>query len=291
MSTAAGAPGRPLVDCRGVYKVFGDRGGAADDRVVALQNVDLAVADGEFVTIVGASGCGKSTLLRAIGGLESHSAGSILVDGVAVAGPGVDRAMVFQNYSLYPWLTVTENIRFTRRLAAHTRGRTTASVEAALGRSDALLRLMGLEHVAHAHPNQLSGGMQQRVAIARALMSRPRILLMDEPFGALDAQTREVMHDLILHVSQLEHSTVIFVTHDVEEAIYLGQRIVLMAPRPGRVDSIHAVPLPRQRAQEMKQSPEFLQLRRTILARIRETAGMKTDLELLQKLSRQAQSI
>jgi NitT/TauT family transport system ATP-binding protein len=132
--------------------------------------------------------------------------------------------------------------------------------------------------------------MQQRVAIARALMSRPRILLMDEPFGALDAQTREVMHDLILHVSELEHSTVIFVTHDVEEAIYLGRRVVLMAPRPGRIDSIHEVPLPRQRTQDMKQSAQFLELRRTILARIRETAGMKTDLELLQKLSRQAQS-
>jgi len=287
---AATARGRALVECRGVGKVFGGGSRGDGQRIIALQDVDLAVADGEFVTIVGASGCGKSTLLRAIGGLERHSAGAILVDGAAVNGPGVDRAMVFQNYSLYPWLTVTENIRFTRQLAAHTRERTTASVEAALGRSDALLQLMGLVHVAHAHPNQLSGGMQQRVAIARALMSRPRILLMDEPFGALDAQTREVMHDLILHVSELEHSTVIFVTHDVEEAIYLGRRVVLMAPRPGRIDSIHEVPLPRHRTQDMKQSAQFLELRRKILARIRETAGMKTDLELLQKLSGQAQA-
>ena len=193
--------------------------------------------------------------------------------------------MVFQNYSLYPWLTVTQNIRFTRLLAAHTAQRTTASVEAALGRCDALIRLMGLTHVAQAHPNQLSGGMQQRVAIARALQGRPRILLMDEPFGALDAQTREVMHDLILHVSELEHSTILFVTHDVEEAIYLGKRVVLMAPRPGRIDSIHDVPLPAHRNQDMKQAPEFLALRRTILDRIRATAGMQTDLELLQKLS------
>jgi NitT/TauT family transport system ATP-binding protein len=196
--------------------------------------------------------------------------------------------MVFQNYSLYPWLTVSQNVRFTRGLSEHTRERTTASVEAASGRADTLLRLMGLAQVAGAHPNQLSGGMQQRVAIARALLSRPRILLMDEPFGALDAQTREVMHDLILHVSRLERSTVIFVTHDVEEAIYLGRRVVLMAPRPGRVDSIYEVPLPALRSQAMKQDPQFLGLRSRILERIRDTAGMKTDLELLEKLSREA---
>ncbi len=283
-AAGAGATGAaPLVECRGVFKIFG----AGATAVTALQNVDLQVGEGEFVTVVGASGCGKSTLLRAIGGLETYTAGQILVDGKPVRAPGIDRAMVFQNYSLYPWLTVAENIRFTRNLSAHTRDRTTASVEAALGRSDALIRLMGLVPAANKHPNQLSGGMQQRVAIARALMSRPRILLMDEPFGALDAQTREVMHDLILHVSQLEHSTVIFVTHDVEEAIYLGSRVVLMAPRPGRIDTIYTVPLPVRRQQEMRQSPEFLQLRSQILGRIRETAGMKTDLELLQTLSRQ----
>jgi NitT/TauT family transport system ATP-binding protein len=130
--------------------------------------------------------------------------------------------------------------------------------------------------------------MQQRVAIARALMSRPRILLMDEPFGALDAQTREVMHDLILHVCQLEHCTVIFVTHDVEEAIYLGQRVVLMAPRPGRVDTVYAVPLTQERSQSMKHQSAFLELKTAILERIRATSGMKTDLELLQRLSRTA---
>jgi NitT/TauT family transport system ATP-binding protein len=145
---------------------------------------------------------------------------------------------------------------------------------------------MGLTAVARAYPNQLSGGMQQRVAIARALMSRPRILLMDEPFGALDAQTREVMHDLILHVSELEGCTVVFVTHDVEEAIYLGRRVVLMAPRPGRIDSLYEVPLPGRRTQDMKNESAFLRLKTQILERIRETSGIKTDLELLQKLSR-----
>jgi len=272
------------IECRGVWKIFE----SGSSRTIALQDLTLAVAEGEFVTLVGASGCGKSTLLRTLAGLEPHSAGEIEAGGAPVAGPGADRAMVFQNYSLYPWLTVIQNIKFTRELAAHTRDRTSADVEAASGRADALLRVMGLAAVAGAYPNQLSGGMQQRVAIARALMSRPRILLMDEPFGALDAQTREVMHDLILHVSELEHCTVVFVTHDVEEAIYLGRRVVLMAPRPGRIDSLYDVPLPARRTQDMKHTPAFLELRARILGKIRETSGLKTDLELLQKLSRRA---
>jgi NitT/TauT family transport system ATP-binding protein len=272
--------------CRSLWKVYE----TGPSRVTALKDVTLDIADGEFVTLVGASGCGKSTLLRTLAGLEEPSAGELEVDGIPVTGPGVDRAMVFQNYSLYPWLTVTGNIKFTRQLSAHTRDRTSADVERAAGRADALLALMGLTAVASAYPNQLSGGMQQRVAIARALMSRPRILLMDEPFGALDAQTREVMHDLILHVSELERSTVVFVTHDVEEAIYLGRRVVLMAPRPGRIDSIYEVPLPPQRTQDMKLSSGFVRLKAAILERIRETSGLKTDLELLEKLSRRAVS-
>ncbi|MDE2000393.1 MAG: ABC transporter ATP-binding protein [Burkholderiales bacterium] len=271
------------IDVRHVFKRFD---GAATD---ALQDVSLGIQPNEFITFVGASGCGKSTLLRTIGGLEHQTAGELLVDGAAIHGPGPDRAMVFQHYSLYPWMTVRENIKFCRQLQAHTRDRSSADVEAAAGRADALLRLMGLSQVGEAWPNQLSGGMQQRVAIARALMGRPDILLMDEPFGALDAQTREVMHDLILHVHRLEKATIVFVTHDVEEAIYLGQRIVLMAPRPGRVDTIYDVPLPAERTQDMKHSPEFLALKRTILDRIRETSGMKTDLELLEQLSRTAQ--
>lgn len=271
------------IDVRHVFKRFE---GAPTD---ALQDVSLSIAPNEFITFVGASGCGKSTLLRTIGGLERHTAGELLVDGQSVAGPGPDRAMVFQHYSLYPWMTVRENIKFCRQLKAHTQDRSSADVEAAAGRADALLRLMGLSASADAWPNQLSGGMQQRVAIARALMGRPDILLMDEPFGALDAQTREVMHDLILHVHRLEKATIVFVTHDVEEAIYLGQRIVLMAPRPGRIDTIYDVPLPAQRTQDMKHAPEFLALKRTILDRIRETSGMKTDLDLLEQLSRTAQ--
>jgi len=263
------------IACEGLWKFFGEGAKA----VTALQDVNLQIRPNEFVTFVGASGCGKSTLLRTIAGLEPYTRGRLTVDGRPVTGPGQDRAMVFQHYSLYPWLNVSENIRFCRQLAAHTRDRSTADVEAASGRADALLRLMGLTASAKAYPNQLSGGMQQRVAIARALMGQPQMLLMDEPFGALDAQTREVMHDLILHVHRLERSTIVFVTHDVEEAIYLGQRIVLMAPRPGRIDTVY------ERSQDMKLAPEFLALKREILERIRETSGMKTDFELLRKLS------
>ena len=255
----------------------------------ALEHINLDIAPNEFVTFVGASGCGKSTLLRTIGGLETHTSGELLVDGQPVKGPDIDRAMVFQHYSLYPWLRVMENIKFCRRLkVVSDTVRGDADVEVASGRADALLNLMGLSAFAQAYPSQLSGGMQQRVAIARALMPKPQILLMDEPFGALDAQTREVMHDLIRHVHRLEKSTILFVTHDVEEAIYLGGRVVLMAPRPGRIDSIYEVPLPAERNQDMKLTAEFIALKKEILARIRETSGMNTDLELLEQLTRTA---
>lgn len=269
----------PKISIRGLTKQFD---GASTH---ALDNVDLDIGANEFVTFVGASGCGKSTLLRTIGGLEVQTAGELLVDNRPVTGPGIDRAMVFQHYSLYPWMTVMENIKFCRQLAAHTQDRSSSDVEAASGRADALLRLMGLQASAGAWPNQLSGGMQQRVAIARALMGRPDIVLMDEPFGALDAQTREVMHDLIRYVHRLEKATIVFVTHDVEEALYLGSRVVLMAPRPGRIDTIYEVPFGDQRTQDLKHAPEFLRLKRDILERIRETSGMKTDLEQLQRLS------
>ena len=270
------------ISIRNVGKQFAAR----NQTIEALRDVNLEVEPNEFITFVGASGCGKSTLLRIMAGLETHSSGDLLLRGEPIDGPGVDRAMVFQHYSLYPWLTVTENIKFCRQLkvisdSVHSQ----SDVEAASGRADALLNLMGLKNFAGAYPSQLSGGMQQRVAIARALMPRPDFLLMDEPFGALDAQTREVMHDLILHVHRLEKSTILFVTHDVEEAIYLGTRIVLMAPRPGRIDSIYEVPLPKVRHQDMKLEPEFIALKREILTRIRETSGVQTDLDQLARLS------
>jgi NitT/TauT family transport system ATP-binding protein len=274
----------PKISIRGLDKFYGS--GARQTH--ALQQIDLDIAAGEFVTLVGASGCGKSTLLRTIGGLEEYAHGQILCNGRKVDGAGSDRAMVFQSYSLYPWLTVIENIKFCRRLEIHRRDTTSSDVERASGRADALLSLMGLEPVANAYPSELSGGMQQRVAIARALMVRPDVLLMDEPFGALDAQTREVMHDLIRHVYLLEKTTVVFVTHDAEEALYLGQRVVVMAPRPGRIDSIVAVPFGLERQQDLKLAPEFMTLKRHVLGRIRETSGMRTDLDQLEKLTRAA---
>jgi NitT/TauT family transport system ATP-binding protein len=268
-----------------IIENLGKRFGTDLQSPAALEDINLAIGDNEFVTLVGASGCGKSTLLRILAGLETHTAGRVICAGHAIEGPGADRAMVFQHYSLYPWLSVIDNIKFSRRLKVNREAITSADVEAASGRADALLDLIGLNKVANAYPNQLSGGMQQRVAIARALMGRPAVLLMDEPFGALDAQTREVMHDLILHIHRIEKTTIVFVTHDVEEAIYLGQRVVLMQPRPGRIHSIYPVPLPARRQQDMKHEPAFRELRSEILARIRESAGMTTDHELLEKLN------
>lgn len=264
-------------------KIFSSR----RHHIEALRDVSLSVKENEFVALVGASGCGKSTLLRIVGGLETLTSGQVLVDETPVRGPGQQRAMVFQDYSLYPWLTVLENIRFSRQLQANTHGETLHDVGSAVDRSYALLELMGLEQVKDSHPNQLSGGMRQRVAIARALMSRPDVLLMDEPFGALDAQTREVMHDLILHLFELEKSTILFVTHDVDEAIYLADRVVVLAPNPGRIDSIYDVelPAPLERNQDIKMSSSFLKLKKAILQRIRETSSVYTDLDKLKRLT------
>lgn len=266
-----------------MYKRYATR----HHNIEALSDVSLRVRQNEFVALVGASGCGKSTLLRIVGGLDDLTSGQVLVDGAPIQGPGRNRAMVFQDYNLYPWLTVLENIRFSRQLKVHTRDETSNDAASAVDRSYALLELMGLEKVRDSHPNQLSGGMRQRVAIARALMSRPDILLMDEPFGALDAQTREVMHDLILHLFELEKSTILFVTHDVEEAIYLADRVVVLAPNPGRIDSIYEVRLPAQleRNQDLKLSHPFLELKQTILRRIRSTSGVSTDLDALMRLT------
>jgi len=249
----------------------------------ALADVCFDVAAGEFVALVGASGCGKSTLLRLIGGLESPSSGQVLLDDSPVRGPGRDRAMVFQDYSLYPWLTVAQNVAFSRGLRANRSRDRAPSAE----RSRLLLELMGLERVADAYPHTLSGGMRQRVAIARALQNEPDVLLMDEPFGALDAQTREVMHELILHVLASERRTIVFVTHDVEEAVYLADRIIVLAPGPGRVDSIWPTDLPPAlaRSLELKQSAAFLRLAGRIRARIRETSGLQSDLAALRRLT------
>lgn len=247
----------PKIEARGLRKRY--EGAAVD----VLQGIDLRIEAGEFVTFVGASGCGKSTLLRCIGGLEHHDGGELQVDGRAVDGPGPERGMVFQHYSLYPWLSVRENIRFCRQLRVHAGERTSAEVEAASGRADALLRLMGLGAVAEAWPAQLSGGMQQRVAIARALMSRPGVLLMDEPFGALDALTRGSIQDELIGIVEATQQTVFMITHDVDEAILLADRIVLMTNGPrAKIAEIVVNPLARPRVREtLHQQPAFYTLR------------------------------
>jgi NitT/TauT family transport system ATP-binding protein len=192
--------------------------------------------------------------------------------------------MVFQDYSLYPWLSVSQNVRFCRGLKAYRKNQTSASIGEAIRRANLLIDLMGLARVRDSSPAELSGGMRQRVAIARALMAQPEFLLMDEPFGALDTQTREVMHDLILHVKESEQCGILFVTHDVEEAVYLADRVVVLAPNPGHVDSVWQIELP-ARSQDLKLDPTFLHYKREITARIRATSGMTSDHTALKALA------
>ena len=207
-----------------VSRVFPPVRGGAPTR--ALQPIDLTVGDNDFVTILGPSGCGKSTLLRLVAGLDTPSTGRILLDGAAVTGPGPDRGMVFQSYTLFPWLTVADNIAFGLREKGVPAAERVRVVESWLTR-------VGLTSFAHHYPKQLSGGMQQRTAIARALANDPAILLLDEPFGALDNQTRALMQELLLGIWERERKTVLFVTHDIEEAIFLASRVVVMTARPG----------------------------------------------------------
>jgi NitT/TauT family transport system ATP-binding protein len=291
MSKAPATPTPLTMSEKLTVRALGKRFAASTGSFEALADISFSVNPGEFVAFVGASGCGKSTLLRIIAGLERPSSGEVLVDQRPIIGPGRDRAMIFQDYSLYPWLTVLDNIRFSRRLTANCRNQNAEDAHGAAERSLLLLELMGLERVRDAHPHVLSGGMRQRVAIARALLCKPELLLMDEPFGALDAQTREVMHDLILHIVALEKRTVLFVTHDVEEAVYLADRVVVLAPAPGRIDSVWPIDLPPalQRTQDLKRAPEFLTMERQILGRIRATSGLQSDLRALQRLTGQVQ--
>lgn len=261
------------IEIKHVSKSFDGKRG----RNLVLDDVSLSIAAGTFVTIVGASGCGKSTLLRIVAGLESADDGIVLVGGKEIDGPGVDRAMVFQDYSLFPWLTVEQNVLFSRRLGANKYDNLALERDAEEKRAARLIALVGLSASQDLYPSQLSGGMRQRIAIARALMSKPSIILMDEPFGALDAQTREVMQDLVLDVVEQEGTTIMFVTHDVEEALYLGRQVVLMSPHPGRIDTIYDVPLPDKRDADMRVDPQFLKLKRTVMDRIRETVGLSLD--------------
>jgi NitT/TauT family transport system ATP-binding protein len=249
---AAAPPQLRIQDVRLEYEV---RGGKS---VLAISNISIDVPKNEFAVIVGPSGCGKSSLLYLIAGLAQPSGGEILLDDREIMGPGRDRGMVFQSYTLFPWLTVRENVEFglkRRNVPAEER-------EKIVNR---YLNDVGLAAFHESYPKQLSGGMMQRVAIARALANDPEILLMDEPFGALDSQTRTQMQQLLLRVWERDRKTVLFVTHDIDEAILLGDRVYVMTSRPGRLKEEILVPIPRPRSAGMVMDPEFIELKRKIL--------------------------
>ena len=248
---------------QGVSRTFTDARGHATQ---ALLPVDFHVRDNDFVTILGPSGCGKSTLLRIVAGLDEPTSGRVLLDGAPVQGPGADRGMVFQSYTLFPWLTVEQNIRFGLR----ERGVPAAQQKE---RSDYFIAQVGLAGFAQHYPKQLSGGMQQRTAIARALANDPKILLMDEPFGALDNQTRVQMQELLLGIWEAQRKTVMFVTHDIDEAIFMASRVAVFSARPGRIKSELEVPLAHPRHYTVKTAPEFMQLKARLTEEIRAEAA------------------
>ena len=254
----------PFLSIRGVSRSFASTQGGAP--TVALQATDLAVAQNDFVTILGPSGCGKSTLLRIVAGLDHQTAGEVLLQGQRISGPGADRGMVFQSYTLFPWLSVRDNVCFGLR----ERGLARAEQLVIAG---AFLDKVGLRGFENHFPKQLSGGMQQRVAIARALANSPRILLMDEPFGALDHQTRELMQELLLGIWEgdraSERKTVLFVTHDIDEAVFMGSRVVVMSARPGRIKLDRLVPLAHPRHYSIKTTPEFSALKAELTEQVR----------------------
>ncbi|TMM23261.1 MAG: ABC transporter ATP-binding protein [Actinobacteria bacterium] len=237
-----------------VSMVFKTRRG----RVQAIDRVSLEIPDAHFACIVGASGCGKSTLLNIMGGLVRPTSGTVQVDGRQIHGPGTDRGMVFQSYTLFPWLRVRENVEFGPRLKSMAK-------EERRRISDRLLQEMGLADFARAYPKELSGGMKQRVAIARALANDPKVLLMDEPFGALDALTRAAAQRFLTGIWEQHRRTIAFVTHDIDEAIFLGDTVYTMTPRPGRLREVIPVDIPRPRTLDEFGTPRFGELKRHIL--------------------------
>ena len=245
---------------QGVGRTFpGVNGGKP---TLALQPTTLDVAHNDFITILGPSGCGKSTLLRIVAGLDTPTVGQVLLDGQQVTGPGADRGMVFQSYTLFPWLTVRENICFGLR----EKGMPVAEQAEIAGRFIAEVGLTGFE--SH-FPKQLSGGMQQRVALARALANDPKILLLDEPFGALDNQTRALMQELLLSIWELHKKTVLFVTHDIDEAIFMANRCAVFSARPGRIKNELQIDLPYPRHYTVKTTPRFSELKAQVTEDIR----------------------
>ncbi|RPH38621.1 MAG: ABC transporter ATP-binding protein [Burkholderiales bacterium] len=258
---------RPVVlSVENLYKTFPTPGGT----VTALKDVSFQVYRREFMCVIGPSGCGKSTLIRILAGLEDASDGKVLLDGNPVSGPGPDRGMVFQSYTLFPWLTVKQNVMFGPRMAGQKGG-------SAESEARQWIDLVGLSRFENSYPHQLSGGMKQRVAIARALANRPRILLMDEPFGALDAQTRCQMQSYLLQIWKNLDITILFITHDLDEAACLADRILVLKANPGEVNEIIEVPVPRPRTPSQFVSPEFIATKYRIDQLIHPESAHETD--------------
>ena len=252
-------PSRGLIEVRDFCLRYETMEGAVE----AVSNASLTVQPGEFVSIIGPSGCGKSTLLNALAGFLKPSSGRVTVDGEAISGPSADRGMIFQQYSLFPWKTVRENVEFGLKMKGLRRGERERQARTLLG-------LAGLTPFENHYPDRLSGGMKQRVGIVRALATGPRILLLDEPFGALDAQTRLIMQQILTNMWQRLKISVLFVTHDIDEAIFLSDRVYVMTARPGSIKAEIVVPLSRPRQPALTLSSEFLGLRRGLMSLIRE---------------------
>lgn len=263
-------PGRGHIEVRNLSMVFG----SAPQRVHAVNDVSLHVAPGEFVSIIGPSGCGKSTLLNVVAGFSQPTQGEAMLDGHRITGPGSDRGVVFQQYSLFPWMSVRKNVEFGLKMqnVAPNKRETTART---------LLGLAGLLAFENHYPDQLSGGMKQRVGIVRALATSPQVMLMDEPFGALDSQTRVVMQQILTNMWQRMRLSVLFITHDIEEAIFLSDRVYVMTARPGRIKAEIEIPLPRPRTAEMMSSVAFTQVLHKLRNLIREEslAAMGNELD------------
>ncbi len=243
-----------FLSLRGVERRF--------DKTLALQATDFDVAENDFVTILGPSGCGKSTMLRIVAGLDQQTSGEVTLEGRRLTGPGAERGMVFQSYTLFPWLTVLDNVCFGLRERGKSR-------EEQLSIAHDFLNKVGLRGFENHFPKQLSGGMQQRTAIARALANNPRMLLMDEPFGALDHQTREQMQELLLGIWEAQRKTVLFVTHDIDEAVFMGSRVVVMSARPGRIKLDRVVALPHPRHYSVKTTVPFVELKAELTEQVR----------------------
>tara|TARA_R110001583_G_scaffold28481_3_gene101028 strand:- start:11881 stop:12792 length:912 start_codon:yes stop_codon:yes gene_type:complete len=260
---------RPVtMEVKGLTKEFKTRNGT----VTALKDIHLTIHKREFVCVIGPSGCGKSTLIRILAGLEQASSGQVLLDGKVVDKPGPERGMVFQGYTLFPWLTVKQNIMFGLLESGYEKG--TAEAEARQW-----IELIGLARFENSYPNQLSGGMKQRVAIARALANQPKILLMDEPFGALDAQTRSKMQAYLMEIWKNIDITVFFITHDLDEAVYLADRILVLKANPGEVQELIEVPVPQPRHPGQFLSPEFLAVKQHIESLIHPPTDDEDDVD------------